>query len=120
MTEILIQAQYLGKELARRLGCKGSIPAGKKIYASPKPPDRPQVDLASCSAVARSVRVKRSGVKTTILLQQVTKLRMHEALPYAFMVQFLIKHRHDARITGDTAYTHFLLFVSECLLTMKS
>jgi len=56
-------------------------------------------------------------VKTTILLQQVPKLRMHEAPPYAFMVQCLIKHSNNATITGGIAYTYFLLLVSEILLT---
>ena len=80
------------------------------------------MDLVSYSAGAQSPfreGKKGRGVKSTILLQQVPKLRMHDVLPYAFMVQCLIKHRHNS-ITGGTAYTYFLLHVSECLLTMKS
>jgi hypothetical protein len=33
MTELLIQAQYLSKELDGRLGCKGSIPGRGKIFS---------------------------------------------------------------------------------------
>jgi len=33
MTEVLIQAKYLGKKLARLLGCKGSIPGRGKNFS---------------------------------------------------------------------------------------
>jgi len=33
MTEVLIQAKYLGKELAGRMGSKGSIPGRGKNFS---------------------------------------------------------------------------------------
>jgi hypothetical protein len=60
-------------------------------------------------------------MKTKILLQQVPKWRIHEGVPYASMVQRLIKHMNTSTITGGILnYTYFILLLSECILNMKS
>ena len=64
MTEVLIQAKYLGKELARRLGCKGLI-LGRgnnfSLFQSVQTGLRSNYSLVQQVTGALSVSVKRSG-----------------------------------------------------------